>query len=183
MKMEINNGPDLIPLDIKELLNKGKYGTCMPGLVESANAGNMASALALAQIYSKGGGGVSVDFIAAKNWYLKYAGKRYHPSVFFQLGRMYYIGLGTEPNLKVAYAMFRHMAIKNSSIGRFMCGAILKEGLLTRKKKDTANTLLWRSFKDKKLGPNERSLALLKRMGFQITPVSAIEYGDPREFK
>jgi hypothetical protein len=83
---------------------------------------------------------------------------------------MYYVGQGVDRNLTIAFRLFRHMIIKKNvegrTVGRLISGAMMAKGEGTKKKKRSGKVLLWRSFTNARLAPNERLLALLWWTGF-----------------
>lgn len=112
----------------KALFAKRKYGACVETFSEFALRGNVASAVALGEIYFRGGGGVTRDYSKARCWLEKVDGFVFSPTASYKLGLIYYKGLGVDADYKKAYSFFRKLALRRLPHGLVMVGLMHKDG-------------------------------------------------------
>ena len=131
-------------------------------LKERASKGDCAAAIALGQVYFKGGLGVSKDYDAARNWWQQVK-PEYDATGFVanRLATIYYKGLGVPRDRKKAYRYLRSAAVHGHRKSLVLLAILNKQGYGTVCKPRTSRTILCSSAANDKLSLATRFLALL----------------------
>ncbi|KAF9930194.1 hypothetical protein FBU30_000794 [Linnemannia zychae] len=114
--------------------------TQLAHLFLGANQGNKDDQASLGDMYKNGRGGVERDYKAAMYWFLK-AVEQEDATSQYQIGDMYYFGLGVTQDYSKAMTWFREAANQGHVIAQFYIGELYKSGYGV--KKDILLALSW----------------------------------------
>jgi hypothetical protein len=132
----------------------------LDGLHLQADEGSIEAATALAHIYFYGGDGIQKNYETARHWLEVVNRDGYVPYAIYRLGNIYYEGLGIKPDFKIAYRLFRKIAVKGHPRGLLMVAGMQKKGYGVLKKPRSARVIFSHCLCDKRLNFAERAFAL-----------------------
>lgn len=144
------------------LLDSGKYSECLEGFRKLALEDDIGAAMALVQIYLKGGDGVAVDLAEAKRWLEHVVTQIPLPRAFHELGILHFAGLGVPKDVNRALTYFRKAALKGFKKSIFVVGLIYSDRKEIQGKAHSGRVLLRSSLSFREISMRMRVFAIVR---------------------
>jgi TPR repeat protein len=144
------------------LLDSGKYSECLEEFRKLALEDDVGAAMALAQIYLKGGDGIAIDVVEAKRWLEHVVMQIPLPRAYHELGILHFGGLGVPRDVKLGLRYFRKAALKGFKKSIYAVGLIYSDRREIEGRARSGRILLRSSLSFRELSIRMRLLAIVR---------------------
>jgi TPR repeat protein len=156
---------DSLRAPLHQQFDSKQYAKCLPGLEALAEQRDLEAAIMAGHICFFGGGGVRKDYSKARRWLEVVNDDGYLPYAAYQLGIIYYKGLGLASDHRAAYRLFRRGGLRGHAKSLVMVGWMQRDGDGVLRKRRSGKAILFHCTRDKRLSIPMRALSFTVALG------------------